>query len=243
MADESPRILSRRALLKSAGAVGAAVTAGVSPMSATPEPAAAQSTGQTAAGATTREVYEHLTAEEAELLEAFADQLIPADEHGPGAIEARAVSYIDRALGGALSSSRDAYRSGLAAFDRYCRSSRGGPFVSLSSTDQISAMIDVETGAATGAGAGFMGSSAAFFSMVRGHVLQGTFGDPFYGGNANFVGWDLLRYPGVRTAVTPGDQTRLERDALAPNHRSAYDWDNFEKASARAAREEPRHGD
>ncbi|GIS97800.1 MAG: hypothetical protein CM1200mP25_0370 [Acidobacteriota bacterium] len=48
-------------------------------------------------------------------------------------------------------------------------------------------MIDVETGAATGGGAGFMGSSAAFFSMVRGHVLQGTFGDPYYGGNENFL--------------------------------------------------------
>ena len=243
MADESPRIISRRALLKGAGAVGAAVTAGVSPVSATPGTAAAASTGQSAAGSMPPDVYEHLTAEEADLLEAIADQVIPADEHGPGAIEARAVAYIDRALGGALSSSRDAYRSGLAAFDRYCRSSRGGPFGSLSHTDQISALIDVETGAATGAGAGFVGSSAAFFSMVRGHVLQGTFGDPFYGGNTNFVGWDLLRYPGVRTAVTPGDQTRLERDELPANHRSAYDWDNFEKATARAAREESRHGD
>ena len=99
MADESPRIISRRALLKGAGAVGAAVTAGVSPVSATPGTAAAASTGQAAAGSMPREVYEHLTAEEADLLEAIADQLIPADEHGPGAIEARAVSYIDRALG------------------------------------------------------------------------------------------------------------------------------------------------
>ena len=35
--------------------------------------------------------------------------------------------------------------------------------------------------------------------MVRTHTLQGTFGDPYYGGNANFVGWDLIGYPGVRT--------------------------------------------
>ena len=109
MADESPRIISRRALLKGAGAVGAAVgagavgaavTAGVSPVSATPGTAAAASTGQSAAGSMPPDVYEHLTAEEADLLEAIADQLIPADEHGPGAIEARAVAYIDRALGG-----------------------------------------------------------------------------------------------------------------------------------------------
>jgi gluconate 2-dehydrogenase gamma chain len=52
--------------------------------------------------------------------------------------------------------------------------------------------MDVESGSATG----FAGSSAAFFNMVRTHTLQGTFGDPYYGGNANFVGWDLIGYPG-----------------------------------------------
>ena len=57
-------------------------------------------------------------------------------------------------------------------------------------------LIDVETGSATGSGAGFAGSSAQFFAMVLNHTRQGTFGDPYYGGNANFVGWDLLGYPG-----------------------------------------------
>ena len=188
-------------------------------------------------------VYQHLNADEAELLEAIADHLIPADEHGPGALDARAVQYIDRALGGALRDSHDAYRSGLAAFDRYCRSSRGARFVELSHRDRMSALIDVETGGASGAGVGFVGSSAAFFSMVRSHVLQGTFGDPFYGGNADFVGWDLIKYPGVRTAVTPEDQRRLEADELRPYRRSAYDWENFEKANVRAGRKERDYAD
>ena len=228
MADEGPRVITRRELLQSAGAVGAAAAAGVTGVegavaaagSATP---AAPSTQQRTAASAARETYEHLTADEAELLEAIADHLIPADEHGPGAVEARAVHYIDRALGGALADSHDAYRSGLAAFDRYCRSSRGGSFLTLAHRDRISALIDVETGGAAGAGTGFVGSSAAFFGMVRGHVLQGTFGDPYYGGNANFVGWDLIGYPGVRTAVTPVDQRRLEAGELPPYRRSAYD--------------------
>ena len=63
-------------------------------------------------------------------------------------------------------------------------------------------LIDVETGAATG----FTGSSAVFFTLVLSHTHQGTFGDPYYGGNANFVGWDLIGYPGVRTMVTAADQ-------------------------------------
>ena len=75
-------------------------------------------------------------------------------------------------------------------------------------------LIDVETGAATGSGAGFAGSSAQFFTLVLNHTRQGMFGDPYYGGNANFVGWDLLGYPGVRTSVTAADQQALERNQL-----------------------------
>ena len=44
--------------------------------------------------------------------------------------------------------------------------------------------------------------AATFFALVRTHTLQGTFSDPYYGGNVNFVGWDMVGYPGVRVAVT-----------------------------------------
>ncbi len=248
MTDEQPRTISRRALLRGAGAAGAAAAASAVGVSAepavAPSPAAAppamQPAGATAPG---RVVYEQLSADEADLLEAIAGQLIPEDEHGPGAVAAGAVVYIDRALGGALSGSREAYRGGLAAFERYCRSSRGARFRELPHVDQVSVLIDVETGAATGARTGFAGSSGAFFGMVRSHVLQGTFGDPYYGGNQNFVGWDLIKYPGVRTAVSPGLQTALEAGELEPNHRSAYDADNFEKAVVSRATKETHHGD
>jgi hypothetical protein len=145
--------------------------------------------------------------------------------------EARAAHYIDRALGGALKDSREAYRAGFAAFDAYCRSSRRAPFTELSERDQDSVLIDVETGAATG----FPGSSGQFFAMVRTHTLQGTFGDPYYGGNANFVGWDLIAFPGLRLNVSVEDQ-RLGAK-LTPTHRSAYDHDMFSKAQA--LREKP----
>ncbi|MBI1873139.1 MAG: hypothetical protein HYS05_04515 [Acidobacteria bacterium] len=45
----------------------------------------------------------------------------------------------------------------------------------------------------------------------------------------NFVGWDLLGYPGVRTSVGPNDQ-RLGV-VVAPTRRSAYDGGMFEKAT------------
>ena len=96
-------------------------------------------------------------------------------------------------------------------------------------------LIDVETGAATG----FTGSSAQFFALVLNHTHQGTFGDPYYGGNANFIGWDLLGYPGIRTMVTAADQQQLEKHELKPNRKSAYDYQNFTKAAAHLSRRSP----
>lgn len=227
MADNTKSGVSRRDLLKRAGMAGAAMTIPLTPVgggdaAAAPPAAIVEAVAQTPR----REAIENLTAAEADLLEAICARIIPTDASGPGAREARAAHFIDRALGGALASSKPAYTAGFAAFDRYCRSSRGKPFLELSERDQDSVMIDVETGAATG----FQGSSAAFFGMVRTHTLQGTFGDPFYGGNANFVGWDLIGYPGVRTNVSADDQRLGVK--LTPNHKSAYDTEMFTKATA-----------
>ena len=214
--------ISRRDLLKRAGAIG---VAGVVARPALGLDHVVPPEGVLGVQAVAQPL-EHLTAEEFDILEAIVARLIPSDALGPGAKEASAGRYIDRALGGALASSRPAYTAGLAALDRYARSSRGNAFVRLSPTDQDSVLIDAETGAATG----FTGSSAVFFNMVLNHTHQGTFGDPYYGGNANFIGWDLIGYPGVRTMVSTADQKQLEADAMKPNHKSAYSYDAFTKA-------------
>ena len=227
--------ISRRDLLKRAGAVGAAAALPVTnqsldhPFHREGGPLPDELDGRAhAQSAPRREPLENLTAAESDILDAIVARLIPSDEHGPGAVEARAAHYIDRALGGALASSRQAYTAGLAALDRYARSSRGAAFAQLSPTDQDSILIDVETGAATG----FTGSSAAFFNLVLTHTHQGTFGDPYYGGNAGFVGWDLIGYPGVGTLVSPAEQKQMEANGLKPNHKSAYDYESFTKAGA-----------
>jgi gluconate 2-dehydrogenase gamma chain len=224
--DLKPGALSRRDLLKRAGMATAALSVPIPSLGEAPTEIAAQQ-GAASAPAPRREPLESFTAAESDLLEAICARIIPTDANGPGAREARAAHYIDRALAGALSASRPAYTAGLASLDRYSRSSRGAPFTELSTRDQDSLLIDVETGAATG----FAGGAGAFFAMVRSHTLQGTFGDPYYGGNANFVGWDLIAYPGIRTSVSQDDQ-RLGAK-LAPNHKSAYDYDMFTKATAR----------
>jgi len=195
---------------------------------------------QTAVLAPAPEALETLTAAESSTLDAIVARLIPTDDNGPGAAEARAGHYIDRALGGALASSREVYRAGLAAVDGYARMSKGAPFQQLSSQDQDAVLSDMETDVATG----FTPDSSTFFDLVRAHTIQGTFCDPYYGGNANFMGWDSIGYPGVRLSVT-ADQQRLDA-RMAPTHRSAYDYTMFSKKKpARASVDEGgvRHGD
>ena len=212
--------ISRRDLLKRAAAIGGAAAV----------PRSAEATRSAEASALRqREPLESLTAAEADILDAVVARLIPTDANGPGAIEARAAQYIDRALGGALASSRPTYTAGLAALDRYARSSRGRPFTELPAADQDALLVDVENGTATG----FAGSPAAFFALVLNHTLQGTFGDPYYGGNANFVGWDLIGYPGVRMMVSAAEQQQLEKRALKATRKSAYESNSFTKATAK----------
>ncbi len=199
--------LSRRELLKRTAVLGAAATVPLR-------------VALVARQAAPLEGFVTLTASEADTLEAIVARLIPTDEDGPGATEARAAYYIDRALGGALASSHETYAEGLAATDACARASKGAPFATLAPADQDRILGEMEEGVATG----FEPSSRSFFNLVRSHTIQGTFCDPYYGGNADFVGWDLLGYPGLRLVVTEGDQ---RMDAPRARHRSAYGFGRF----------------
>jgi gluconate 2-dehydrogenase gamma chain len=147
------------------------------------------------------------------MLEAMVARLIPTDENGPGAAEARAAHYIDRALVGPLRSSRGAYAAGLAALDAYAQSAKGAPFTKLSAQDQDAVLTGMEKNVATG----FVPNASSIFNLVRGHTIC----DPYYGGYANSVGWDLIGYPGLRMVVTEGEQRMGER--ATPIRQSAYD--------------------
>jgi gluconate 2-dehydrogenase gamma chain len=213
MADDSDRparVVSRRDLLKHVGVAGA--------VAAVPIDALAQ---------ITRESFETLSAAEGATLEAIAARLIPTDANGPGATEARAARYIDRALGGFLASSLVAYREGLAGIDTYARATKSAPFIQLSARDQDAVLTDMETNAAKG-----FTEAGSFFNLVRVHTIQGTFCDPYYGGNANFVGWDLIGYPGIRLTATADDQ-RMGASPAA-THMSAYDFSMFSRKKPNA---------
>jgi gluconate 2-dehydrogenase gamma chain len=165
-----------------------------------------------------------LSSAEAETLRAIIARLIPADENGPGALEARADRFIDRALAGALKNQRSLYTSGLAAVDAYAKSSKGSAFAKLPAAEQDAILREMQANRATGFPEQ---GSGQFFNLVRTHTIQGTFSDPFYGGNENFIGWELIGYPGARIAVSQN----LQRIDIRPepSRKSAYDYPMFTK--------------
>jgi gluconate 2-dehydrogenase gamma chain len=166
--------------------------------------------------------YATLTPREAATLEAVVARLIPADANGPGALEAGAARYIDAALAQALASLRGAYSAGLAALDAHASATAGATFAELTPERQDELLTDLEEDRAPG----FTPSARVFFDLVLGHTLEGTFGDPHHGGNRDYIGWDLLGYPGLRLAVT-AEQQRMSA-ALEPIRNSAYDHAQFE---------------
>ena len=138
------KLIARREWLKRVGAAAVVPPRMLLPLiSRGPASTIAAQSPSAAVGSTV----ETLTAAEAETLGAIAARLIPTDSSGPGATEARAAQYIDRALGGALAPFRETYRAGLAAIDRHAQSTRGNAFARLSAADQDALLRDVERNA------------------------------------------------------------------------------------------------
>jgi len=142
------------------------------------------------------------------ILEAFADRLVPADETGPGARECGAVNYIAQTLADFAAAEKPAFLAGLASLDEMGRKSHDAGFASLAAAQQDEVLTAFEK------------DSRAFFERVRQLTLEGMFSDPFYGGNREFRGWDLIRYPGPRLAVSENEQKI--RDPIKPLRTSTY---------------------
>jgi len=156
-----------------------------------------------------------LSASQLRTLEAFVDRLIPKDDLGPGATECGVAVYINRSLGDYLAPEKTAFIAGIDATDAFARRTEDRAFVDLSPEKQDALLTAMDNGTAAG-----FPDARAFFGRVRRLALEGMFGDPSYGGNRNFAGWDLIRYPGPRLAVSPEDQKMGV--AIKPLRSSAY---------------------
>jgi gluconate 2-dehydrogenase gamma chain len=161
-------------------------------------------------------VYLFFTADEARLIEAACERLIPADELGPGALLAAVPNYMDKQLGGAWGAGERLYRSGPWAagtasqgyqlpftpaelFRTSLRAiirdlaERKTPFQEMSADNQDSYLKSLEAGAHDLDGV----PSSVFFDALLNMTVEGFFSDPVYGGNRDMVAWRMIGFPGA----------------------------------------------
>ena len=198
---------SRRAFLKGAGAVAAAVVMPACDRDGTGKTHALTETVQ----------YKFFTADEARIIEAAVSRLIPADETGPGAIEADVPRFMDRQLAGSWGTGDGLYRSGpwqagkpeqgyqlqLTPADLFRTALRGiaedlrkrgsESLARLKPDEQDAYLRSLETNSHDLAGV----PSDVFFKSLLELTIEGFFADPVYGGNKDMVGWKLVGFPGA----------------------------------------------
>lgn len=147
---------------------------------------------------------------EARLVEAVAEQIVPADDD-PGATDAGVVNFIDRQLVGPYREHQETYRAGLVGVEQTSRALFGASFEALAWDEQTAVLRALEADDAPGA-AWRTVSPAAFLSLLVDHTLQGFYGPPRHGGNRYYVSYRMigLDYPQVI------GQNRYGADGLPP---------------------------
>jgi gluconate 2-dehydrogenase gamma chain len=131
-----------------------------------------------------------LSDDDAGLLGAIADRIIPADAW-PGGRENGVVSFIDRQLAGPYRRFRREYRRGLDAMTGTCLEKYRKRFEALSTEEQNSFLREMESGRLRD-GDWKGGFSNRFFEMLRSHAMQAYYGSPRHGGNPNYASYKMM---------------------------------------------------
>jgi hypothetical protein len=133
--------------------------------------------------------FELLNAADAADVSAISAQIVPSGAT-PGALEARAAYFIDRALATFFLDWAADFRAGLAQFQSTFRAANAGAasFALLGSDQQIAYLKTVDR--------------TAFFGAARTLTLLGMFSSPKYGGNFRGAGWTLMGFED-KHAFTP----------------------------------------
>jgi gluconate 2-dehydrogenase gamma chain len=159
------------------------------------------------------------TRQEWAFVQAVVARLIPADDLGPGALEAGAAEFIDRQMNtpyatGALwymqgpfvtdapaelgyqlqLTPQQLYRLGIAATDAWCKTTYGKVFAAQDSATRDLILHKLESGEMVFADF----PVKAFFSLLVQNTREGFFCDPIHGGNKGMVGWTQIGFPGAR---------------------------------------------
>jgi gluconate 2-dehydrogenase gamma chain len=124
-------------------------------------------------------VWDFLTDNQARILCALCDQIIPADDF-LSASQAGVVTYLDRQLARHYRRHQDAYSAGLALTDKMSRDLFGRALADANPTQHCQIVTALEK------------ENHAFFELVRQHTMEGYYGSPRHGGNRDAVSWRML---------------------------------------------------
>jgi hypothetical protein len=153
-------------------------------------------------------------------LAAFADRIIPADASGPGAAASGVGDYINRSLIEWNQADLPLLSAGLQALEQHAAEHyQSQSFSALDPTRQDALLQAMEAGELP-----TFPSAQQVFNRLHRLVLEGMFSDPYYGGNRDYAGWDLIGYPGAVLGSTVEMQRMGAR--LPPLHTSAYGADH-----------------
>ena len=187
-----------------------------------------------------------LTEAEAAFVTAAVARLIPADDLGPGAVEAGVPVFIDRQLAGPYGRGErwymqgpwgpgtptqgwqtrltpaGLYRAAIRSIDAVvAREGKAATFARLAAPDQDAFLKTLESGDARLEGA----DAKAFFAQLLQNTLEGFWSDPIYGGNRDMVGWKLIGFPGARYDNTEFVAKHGEKLPLPPTGlRGRVEW-------------------
>jgi len=159
------------------------------------------------------------TEAEAAFIGAAVGRLIPADDLGPGAVEAGVPTFIDRQLAGPYGRGErwymqgpwgpgtstqgwqtrltpaGMYRAAIRSIDAIvAHEGKAATFAKLAASDQDAFLAKLESGEAKLEGV----DAKEFFKQLLQNTLEGFWSDPIYGGNRDLVGWKLIGFPGAR---------------------------------------------
>lgn len=217
----APR-LTRRRLLLTAGTVaplatvaGAAAIQGDMPW----QEGESQRPAEAGLAPTAQPRYQFFNPAEAAFVEAAVAQLIPADELGPGALEAGVPVFIDRQLAGdygkgarwymqgpwAKGEKTQGYQTRLTPAGLYraaireidaavAKEAKTPAFAKLAAADRDAWLHRMEDGKLDLPTA----DAKTFFQALHQNTLEGFWADPIYGGNRDMAGWKLIGFPGAR---------------------------------------------
>ena len=159
------------------------------------------------------------TSAEWQFLNAACARLIPADEHGPGAVEVGVPQYIDRQMSTPWAEGaswymqgpffeapaefgyqsqltpKQQFRLGIKAIDALCQEHLTQPFTGLNPTQQDDVLRQIEKGSLASPE---IHLPTFFSSFLLKYVMEGYFCDPMYGGNKDMAAWKMIGHPGAR---------------------------------------------